>query len=950
MRKILLLSAVVLSFPMCSQPKWKTVDNGVVISLKSETQGKPKLMKIEALTDEILHIIASPGRFSDEKSLCITENKFPVPEFKVRQEGNFLILSTEKNTAHVDLTTGQVVFSDISGKILLKEPDGGGKKFEPVNVEGTPGYTVSQTFESPADEAFYGLGQHQSDEFNYKGLNEVLYQYNTKVSVPFIVSNKNYGILWHNYSLTKFGDPRDYSQIDLFKLYDSDGVEGGLTASYYANSDTTNLFVRRKESSIDYENLTTVKNFPGNFPFQNSTITWAGSIEPKESGFFSFRLYYAGYTKLFIDDRLIVPERWRTAWNPNTYKFRMNLEKGRRHTVRLEWKPDGGVSYIGLKALSPRNAKEQEALSLTSEMGDQIDYYFIRGDSMDGVIRGYRTLTGKAPIMPKWALGFWQSRERYKSQSELLDVVRKYRQQNIPLDNIVLDWSYWPVDAWGSHEFDPKYFPDPAGMVKEVHNLNAKIMISVWPKFYITTEHYKAFNDRGWMYKQAVSDSIRDWIGKGYIGSFYDAYSEGARNLFWEQIREHLYTKGFDAWWMDASEPDILSNAGIEYRKQLTTPTALGPSTKYFNTYALVNAMAIYNGQRGADPDKRVFLLTRSGFAGLQRYSTATWSGDIGTRWEDMKAQIPAGLNFALSGIPYWTFDIGGFSVEKRYEHAAEGSADLDEWRELNTRWFQFGSFCPLFRSHGQYPYREIFNISPGTHQAYKSMVYYDRLRYYLMPYIYSLAGLTYFNDYTIMRAMVMDFGSDTNVIDIGDQYMFGPSILVAPVFKYKARTREVCFPSTAGWYDFYTGKYIIGGQKIEVDAPYERLPLFIREGSIIPFGPAISFTDEKPADPLTLYVYAGRDCAFTLYEDEGTNYNYEKGACSTVKFSLNNRTKELTVGDRNGEFPGMLRTRSFNVVLIDRDNPVPFKEDATPLVKIKYEGNKIIVPLKRKL
>jgi alpha-D-xyloside xylohydrolase len=550
--------------------------------------------------------------------------------------------------------------------------------------------------------------------------------------------------------------------------------------------------------------------------------------------------------------------------------------------------------------------------------------------------------------MPKWALGYWQSRERYRSQDQLLDVVREYRKRNIPLDNIVLDWSYWPVDQWGSHEFDPNYFPDPTLMVNEVHNLNARIMISVWPKFYINTEHFKEFDSRGWMYRQAIKDSVRDWIGKGYIGSFYDAYQPEARTLFWNQIREHLFSKGFDAWWMDASEPDILSNASMDYRKNLSTPTALGPSTKYFNAYALVNAMAIYNGQRLADPGKRVFLLTRSGFAGLQKYSTATWSGDIATRWEDLKAQIPAGLNYAMSGIPYWTMDIGGFCVENRYTRAVEGSEDLDEWRELNTRWFQFGSFCPLFRSHGQYPFREIFNISPQGHPAYESMVYYDRLRYRLMPYIYTLAGLTCFNDYTIMRAMVMDFPADRNTGSIGDQYMFGPSLLVAPVYKYKATTRDVYLPSGCGWYDFYSGKFIPGGKNIEAEAPFGRIPLFVKEGSIIPVGPDIQFTGEKLPDPLTLLVYTGRDCAFTLYEDEGTNYNYEKGACSTIKFSFNNSTGELTFGDRTGEFKGMLKSRRFKVIWVTGKEPFPFDPDSAADAEIVYYGKKTGILMKK--
>jgi alpha-D-xyloside xylohydrolase len=946
MRKLLLfIPAAVILFTMCTQTVWKKTDNGVIIKLKSGSSDVPKLMKLEILNDGIIHVLASPVKsFSEEKSLCVIDRDYPDPFFNVKQERDTLIVSTDRIIAKVSIVTGQVIFCDQNEKILLSERPGGGKSFAPITVEGTDGYTLSQVFDSPSDEAFYGLGQHQSDEFNYKGLNESLYQYNTKVSVPFIVSSRDYGILWDNYSMTKFGDPRDYSQMDLFRLYDKNGQEGGLTATYYINSDTSRIFVQRKESSIDYETLTTIKNFPEKFPFYSSTITWTGDIEPEESGLYYFKLYYAGYTKLYLDGELVVPERWRTAWNPNTYKFSRNLEKGHKYAVKLEWKPDGGVSYIGLKVLSPRSVKDQGSLSLTSEMGNQIDYYFIRGKSMDDVISGYRTLTGKAPIMPKWALGYWQSRERYRSQNELLDVVKEYRKRNIPLDNIVLDWSYWPVDSWGSHEFNPKFFPDPSGMVDSVHKLNARIMISVWPKFYYTTEHYKEFDSRGWMYRQAVDDSVRDWIGKGYIGSFYDAYSQGARDLFWEQIREHLFTKGFDAWWMDASEPDILSNASIEYRKKLSTPTALGPSTKYFNTYALVNAMAIYDGQRSSEPNRRVFLLTRSGFAGLQRYSTATWSGDIGTRWEDMKAQIPAGLNFALSGIPYWTFDIGGFCVENRYSKAQEGSEDLNEWRELNTRWFQFGSFCPLFRSHGQYPYREIFNISPAGSPAYESMVYYDRLRYRLMPYLYSLAGLTYFNDYTIMRAMVMDFGGDKAVKSIGDQYMLGPSLMVAPVYKYKARSREVYFPSSCGWYDFYLGIYILGGHQLQVDAPFEQIPLFVREGSIIPFGPEIRFTDEKPADPMTLYVYTGRNCAFTLYEDEGTNYNYEKGECSTIKFSYDESSGELTIGERNGEFKGMLKERVFNIVWVTRDNQVAFDPDIVPHDSVTYEGEMIVI------
>ena len=382
----------------------------------------------------------------------------------------------------------------------------------------------------------------------------------------------------------------------------------------------------------------------------------------------------------------------------------------------------------------------------------------------------------------------------------------------------------------------------------------------------------------------------------------------------------------------------------MDYRKALCGPTALGPSTEYFNAYALVNAEAIYDGQRGVDPDKRVFLLTRSGFAGTQRYSTATWSGDIATRWEDLKAQISAGLNFAISGIPYWTMDIGGFCVESRYERAQKvfdktgvENDDMKEWRELNARWYQFGAFCPLFRSHGQYPYRELWNIAPENHPAYKTIAYYTKLRYNMMPYIYSLAGMTHFNDYTMMRPLIMDYSADKKVINIKEQYMFGPSLMVCPVYEYGARELAVYLPETTVWYDFYTGQSIGSGNQI-VKAEYERIPLFVPAGAIMPYGPDLQYSDEKPADNINLYVYAGANGSFTLYEDENVNYNYEKGAFSTIEFVYDNDKKQLTIGGRKGEFPGMLNERTFNIVLVDNDKAQKFDLSAKG-VSVRYTG-----------
>ncbi|MDD4033071.1 MAG: glycoside hydrolase family 31 protein, partial [Bacteroidales bacterium] len=699
--------------PACQRSGVVKESDGITLSLKDSPVKK---VRLQVISPEIIRVSATAQEtFSTAKSLSVVDNGAIFNDWTFSASGDTAVVATSVVKAYVSQTTGEVWFTDSEGNTLLKENQGGGKTLEPMSVDGVNGYTLRQLFESPDDEAFYGLGQHQVNDMNYKGKNETLFQYNTKVSIPFLVSNKNYGLLWDNYSVTKFGDIRDYMPLSEINLYGTDSVAGGLTATYCLNGDPKNIFIQRQESNIDYENLETIKNFPEGYNFNRGLITWEGDMEAKESGIHRFQLYYAGYTKIWIDGQLLA-DKWRTAWNPSYERFNIHMEPGQKHHIKLEWFPDGGVSYVGLKLLTPVDPSEQNKLSLYSEMGDQIDYYFIYGEDMDEVIKGYRNITGKAQVMPKWAMGFWQSRERYKTQDELVSTLKEFRKRNIPIDNIVLDWSYWAEDQWGSHEFEASRFPDAKAMVDEVHNANAHIMISVWPKFYINTEHYKEFDEKGWMYKQAVNDSIRDWIGKGYIGSFYDAYNADARKLFWKQMEEHLLPAGFDAWWMDASEPDIQSNSSLNYRKALVNPTALGPSTKYFNAYALVNAQAIYEGQKAVLPDQRVFLLTRSGFTGMQRYGAATWSGDIGTCWEDFRSQISAGLNYSIAGNPYWTMDIGGFSVQKRFERAKEGSEDLNEWRELNARWTQFGAFAPLFRAHGQYPYREVFNIAPESH------------------------------------------------------------------------------------------------------------------------------------------------------------------------------------------------------------------------------------------
>ena len=919
-----------LIFSGCAGKIYTCKDASVIVKVQNVEEDGPALVRLEVLGDKLIHVSATPEKkFADPESLVILEQERNTP-FTVTSEDEVVTVATSAVKANVLVTTGEVWFTDPDGNVILKEQAGGGKSFEPIEVDGTHGYSFRQVFESPEDEAFYGLGQHQADEFNYKGKNEELFQYNTKVSIPFIVSNKGYGVLMDSYSMMRFGNPSDYKQLgEVFKLYDKAGKEGCLTGTYVPAQGETLV---REEPKLYFEHLVApemarVVNLPEGFRFYGAEVTYEGSVEAPVTGDYQFILYYAGYTTVTMNGETVVPERWRTAWNPNAYKFTVHLEAGERTPLKVEWKPDGDVSYCGLRVYDVVDPMEQAKHQWWSEMTKQMDWYFIAGDDMDEVISGYRTLTGKAQIMPKWAMGYWQSRERYKTSTEMIEALDGFRKRNIPIDNIVMDWSHWEEDAWGSHEFDPARFPDPKAMVDSIHNLGGRMMISVWPKFYVDTEHYKEFNDNGWMYNKAYEDGIRDWIGQGYLYGFYDAYAPEARELFWNQMYEHYYPLGIDAWWMDASEPNIRDCTDMDYRKALCGPTALGSSTEFFNAYSLVNADAIYNGQRGADNDKRVFLLTRSGFAGLQRYSTATWSGDIATRWEDMKAQISAGLNFAVSGIPYWTMDIGGFCVENRYvagqeiyNRTGKENADQKEWRELNTRWFQFGAFCPLFRAHGQYPFREPWEIAPEGHPAYESIVYYTKLRYALMPYIYSLAGKTWFEDYTIMRPLVMDFMADADVMNIGDAYMFGPSFLVAPVYEYGARSRDVYFPDCEGWYDFYTNEFIAGGRSEVVDAPYDRMPLYLRAGSIVPMGPEIQWSDEKPADVIDLYIYQGADGSFTLYEDENVNYNYEKGLYSMIEFDYDDDNRLLSIGERRGEFPGMLEERVFNVIPVSKD------------------------------
>lgn len=932
--------------------RWEKTPGGIVVDL---TDSEFHRLRLQVIDDTIVRVTATPqDGFTNLPDTLMVVAEAHAPGFEVEEAGGTLRLRTSALTAEVALDTGAVSFRDGQDNLLLAEAE---RSLAPVTrdtgVVDEDSYAVRQQFHRAEGEALYGLGQQQSGDVNHAGENVTLTTHNIVISIPFLVSTRGYGLLWNNTSVTRVGSPAPPQPLAAgFELYDAYGEAGALTARYYAGGE---LVLERREADPDYQYLDhgSVREHP--FPEVVADVTdlrvaWEGTLVPKRSGPHELEMYSSGYAKLVLDGETLL-DRWRVNWNPWFHETQVDLEAGQRYPLRVEWTAQGG--YFRLLHYPPPSPEQAQRLSIASETGKAVDYYFVAGDDADDVIAGYRTLTGKAVMLPKWAYGFWQSRERYTSQEELVGVLEEYRERGIPIDNIVLDWMYWPEDAWGSHAFDAGHFPDPRGMVERVHELDAHIMISVWPKFYPTTEHYRTLDEQGCLFNKNIEDGNLDWVGSGYPNAFYDAFDAECRALYWAQVRGSLNVLGFDAWWLDAVEPDMHSNLSFRHRKDLMTPNALGTGAEYFNAYALPHAETVYRGERENDPDRRAFILTRSGFGGIQRTGAAVWSGDVGSRWLNLKEQIAAGIGTGLSGMPYWTFDIGGFTPEDRYRWGASGAVgnvsemapkQRAEWQELNLRWFQFGAFAPLFRSHGQSPYREIFNLAEEGTDVYDSLVYYTKLRYRLMPYIYTLAGNAYHEDGTIMRGLVMDFPDDPAVRDIATQYMFGPAFLVSPVYEFGARIREVYLPAGADWYDFYTGERHAGGTMLDAAAPLSRMPLFVRAGSIVPAGPAIQHTGESLNAPLTLNVYTGADGELAIYEDDGTSNDYEQGQWSRIPVRYDEARGVLEIGERIGGFDEMAKERRIAVRFIDGADAGAASFDAQPDATLVYQGEPLTI------
>jgi alpha-D-xyloside xylohydrolase len=767
-----------------------------------------------------------------------------VPAFKVIKGDASITVTTEKMKVIFDRRDGSLRFADRGGKPFLSEIPGT-RKLDPASLQGEPTYVAEQAFDSPPGEHLFGSGEFQDGFLDVRDLPRRLTQVNSQIAIPFLLSSKGYGILWHNFGLTDL-NPAD-EHVNL-----TPSSTGKETAMDVTTSEGTRRVVRRE----------------GDF---------AGDLEIPRSGSYALMLdigqkmarrYYVE-----IDGKAVVD--FSNRWLPPTTSWFSDLSAG-HHAIHVIGEQDDKP------VLFWRSSEDRTVLR--SPVADAVDYIVFAGPTSDDVIASYRDLTGPAPLMPLWAYGYIHCRERFHSSQEILDTAAQFRKRHLPLDVLVQDWQYWGKYGWNAMKWDEAYYPDPAGMIDKLHAMNVKLMVSVWSKIDPATEVGKQF------------------VAKGYYipgTQWVDFFNPAAAQLYWKNFSERMLSLGIDAWWQDATEPE---NDDLDGRQ-----TFAGPGGKVRLLFPLFVNKTVYEGQRKDAPNKRVFILSRSAFLGQQRYASATWSGDIGNSWDTLKRQITAGLGYTASGLPYWTTDTGGFF--------RPGPAQYTDpaYHDRFLRWFEFSTFSPLLRVHGFQTDTEPWRYGEEVEDTVHS---YLNLRYQLLPYIYSQAAAVTFQGSTMMRPLVMDFPSDDQALTQKYEYMFGPGFLVAPVLEGGARQWPVYAPKTqGGWYNFWTSSRVNSGTTSVIDAPLERIPLLVRAGSILPMGPMEQYTGEQPAANLEVRIYPGADGDFTLYEDEGTNYDYEQGQRSTIHFHWDDKKRELSIGKREGQFPGMLQSRRFKVV-----------------------------------
>ena len=833
------------------------------------------ILSIYPLTENAVRIKFSKDNEPDVPELILTSN-IPTPGFQVSDLPSTLEIKVKKMGVMVDKQTGKLSYVDNTGRIFLNEK-AKTRKLVPDSVMGAPCFLVEQSFDSPSDEYLFGLGQFQDGHFNLKHVTRRLTQVNSQISIPFIYSSKGYGLLWHQYGLTDFNPANNLITLK-----------------------------KRDQSISENDSVADVVTISGTHKISRTQALYIGRFKVPVDGVYSMfvdlgdmdnRLYAVIDGTPYLD--------MSNFWLPPAAGSLVHLKAG-AHQLQIVCK-SSNIPQVSWKLTD-------NVTTFRSPNASLLDYVVFYGPSADSVITTYRNLSGKVPMLPRWAYGFWQCRERYTSGKHLIETVREFRRRNLPMDVIVQDWQYWGKYGWGVMKFDESNYPDPAGLIRELHSLNVHFSISVWEN------------------PDKKSDIGKDYMAKNLFipeSPWLDVFNPLARKTHWDALNQNLFRFGVDSWWMDATEPE---NDALKGKR-----TFIGLGDFYRLTYPLFVSQAVYEGQRHTTSEKRVCILTRSAFLGQQKYGTINWSGDIGGTWKSYKRQIVAGLNYTITGLPYWTTDIGGFFRPGPAQYTDEN------YRELLTRWYQWGVFNPIFRIHGYQSKTEPWNYGDAVEANMRRML---DLRYRLMPYIYSEAWQITKNGSTMMRPLVMDFNGDTVALNQQFEYMFGKALLVAPITEPGINELKVYLPKTIDWYDFWTGKQIKGGGTIITDAPLQKIPLFVKTGSIIPMGPFIQYSTEKTTHPIVIRIYPGADGEFTLYEDENDNYNYEKGIYATITFTWNDAQKVLTIHDRKGAFPGMLKERTFGIVMVTAETGTGINMVKKYNKLVTYKGKKITVNL----
>jgi alpha-D-xyloside xylohydrolase len=822
------------------------------------------ILSIAPLSDNAVRIKFYKGAEDNLQELVFTTN-VPTPAFKVQESASAVEVKVAKISVVVDKQSGKLSFFDAVGKPLVNE-SAGSRKLEPGTIQDEPCFMAEQTFDSPANEAIFGLGQFQDGHYNLRGVARRLTQVNTQISIPFIYSSRGYGLLWHQYGLTDF-NPADNA-----------------------------IALNKQEQAATGTQEAEVTTIAGTRKISQNQLLYNGKFSVPQNGEYSLFLDLGDMGNrhfVAIDGKPVVDQS--NMWLPPTVGALVQLTAG-EHQVQVLCKSDN-TPHLSWKAQS-------NTTTFRSPVAKSLDYVVFAG-SADDVIAAYRKLSGNAPLFPKWAYGFWQCRERYSSDKQLVETIEEFRKRSLPVDVIVQDWQYWGNNGWGVPKFDEKNYPNPKEFIGKLHDLNAHFNISIWSN------------------PDKNSDIGKEFVAKNRFISnakWLDYFNPETRTDYWNVLKTNMFDNGVDSWWMDAVEPE---NDALKSEK-----TTFGLGDFYRLTYPYFVSKSVYEGQRATSDQKRVCILTRSAYLGQQRYGIINWSGDIGGTWDTFKRQIVAGLNYSVTGFPYWTTDIGGFFRPGRSQYTDE------KYQELLTRWFQWGVFNPVFRIHGYMTETEPWKYGQKVEDNMRKAL---DLRYSLMPYIYSEAWQITKNGSTLMRPLVMDFCNDVSALLYPYEYMFGKSLLVAPVTEAGAKEWKTYLPQAAAWYDFRTGEKLAGGKETISPVSPDMIPVYVKAGTILPIGPKVQYASEKKWDDLEIRVYPGANGSFTLYEDENDTYNYEKGIYSTITFKWDDNLKTLTIDDCKGTFSGMLAERKFHVVKIAANGNKIEKD-------VVYKGKKVSV------